>query len=74
MLNQPAPDPPPGKYNFEDWFYYQVILDIKEGNSNPKYSYKVHVYNSMLGNLGITGTAIGETYLGPIKFYEYRVS
>lgn len=74
MLNQPAPNPPPGSYNFEDWFYYQIILDIKQGNDNPKYNYKVHVYNSMLGNLGITGTAIGETYLGPIKFYEYRIS
>lgn len=73
MLNK-IPSPPQGAYNFEDWFYFQVTLNIESGNTNPKYNYTVNIYDSILGNLGITGSAVGETFNGPIRFFEYRTA
>tara|TARA_R110002012_G_scaffold291217_2_gene485553 strand:- start:49 stop:912 length:864 start_codon:yes stop_codon:yes gene_type:complete len=70
MLNQ-LPSPIQGQYSFEDFFYYQIILNIETGNTNPKYNYTVHPYNSVAGATGITLAPAGETVLGPIKFYEY---
>ena len=70
MLNQ-KPTPIQGSYNFEDFFYYQVVLNIESGNTLPKYNYTVHPYNSVAGMTGIQLAALGETANGPIKFYEY---
>jgi len=70
MLNQ-EPNPIQGEYNFEDFFYYQVILNIEIGNTTPKYNYTVHPYNSVVAATGITLAPLGETALGPIKFYEF---
>jgi len=70
MLNQ-EPTPIQGSYNFEDFFYYQVVLNIESGNTLPKYNYTVHPYNSVAGMTGIQLAALGETANGPIKFYEY---
>tara|TARA_R110000824_G_scaffold52896_4_gene146811 strand:- start:38568 stop:39446 length:879 start_codon:yes stop_codon:yes gene_type:complete len=70
MLNQ-EPTPIQGNYNFEDFFYYQIILNIEIGNTTPKYNYTVHPYNSVVGATGITLAPLGETVNGPIKFYEF---
>jgi len=70
MLNQ-EPTPIQGSYKFEDFFYYQVVLNIEVGNTTPKYNYTVHPYNSVAGMTGILLSAVGETTNGPIKFYEY---
>ena len=71
MLNK-IPSPLQGAYSFEDWFYFQVNLNIETGNTNPKYNYTINTYTSILGNLGITGSEVGETFNGPIRFFEYR--
>jgi len=73
MLNK-EPSPPQGQYSFEDWLYFQVNLNIETGNTNPKYNYTINVYDSILGGLGITGSAVGETLNGPIRFFEYRTT
>ena len=70
MLNQ-EPTPVQGSYNFEDFFYYQVVLNIEIGNTTPKYNYTIHPYNSVAGMTGILLSPLGETVNGPIKFYEY---
>jgi len=70
MLNQ-EPTPIQGQYSFEDFFYYQVILNIETYNTTPKYNYTIHPYNSVAGATGIVLSPLGETVNGPIKFYEY---
>ena len=70
MLNQ-EPTPIQGSYNFEDFFYYQIILNIEIGNTTPKYNYTIHPYNSVVGMTGIILAPLGETVNGPIKFYEF---
>jgi len=70
MINQ-IPTPIQGTYNFEDFFYYQVIFNIEIGNTTPKYNYTIHPYNSVVGATGIILAPLGETANGPIKFYEF---
>ena len=60
----------PGTYDYTDWFYYQVILNISNSNTNAKYTYTIHPFTNL--NLGgVISNQIGDDTLDPIRFYEY---
>jgi len=64
-------------YDFTDYFYYEVILNINANpTTSPKFSYKVRQYdlnNYNAGQVGM-GSEVGNGFppgQQPIKFYEY---
>ena len=70
MINQPNNPPTTGVYDYLDYFYYQLVLDIKTNNTLPKYNYKFRQFNRFLWDNDMTGSPKG-TQLAPVMFYEY---
>ena len=75
MINESPPNPLPETYDFRNWFYYQVKLNINPALVGPKYYYEVRTFNINNYNTGVLGQIVGRednpptSY--PIRFYEY---
>ena len=69
MVNKPQ-DMALGVYDYLDWFYYQLVLDIKTTSSLPKYNYKFRQFNRFLFENEMVGPQVGTSAIN-LNFYEY---
>jgi len=70
MVNKPIPNPTTSIYDYLDWFYYQVVLDIRTDNMMPKYNYIFRQFSRFLFQNNMTGSQKG-TSTSKVTFYEY---
>jgi hypothetical protein len=70
MVNKPIPNPTTGVYDYLDWFYYQLVLDIRTDSKLPKYNYKFRQFNRFLFTNDMVGSQKG-TSTSKLTFYEY---
>jgi len=70
MVNKPIPNVTEGIYDYLDWFYYQLTLDVRTDNTIPKYNYVFRQFNRFLYQNNMTGGQKG-TSISKLTFYEY---
>ena len=70
MVNKPIPNATEGIYDYLDWFYYQLTLDVRTDNTIPKYNYVFRQFNRFLYQNNMTGGQKG-TSISKLTFYEY---
>ena len=57
-------------YDYPEWFYYEVTLNVPNTTNNPKYNYTIRECNNATLSIGLPGQQAA-TAGNPIRFFEY---